>query len=103
MASRTPILPVALLVAAVLVIVLPGDPAGLLLLTPALAVLLPLLASAYPGEKSITRLASWFSRALRTDASRPATSALAASRELFRREGFTLSNRSRGPPRLSLN
>lgn len=96
-------MPVALLVGAVLAVVLPGDPAGLLLLTPALAVLLPLLASAYPGEKSITRLASWFSRALRPDASRSGTIALAASRELFRGEGFTLPNRSRGPPLLSLN
>ena len=101
MSVRTPILPVVFLAAAVFAIVLPGDPAGLLLLTPALAILLPLLASAYPGEKAVTKLASWFSRLRLPDISGPGTQALATFVPRSARNGFNGANGSRGPPLLS--
>ncbi len=102
MSLRTPILLVALLVAAVAAIAGPGSSAGLLLLTPALAVLLPLLAGAYPGERSIARVASWFARVRRPEFGRPAAVTLAASWPLSLRDGFTAANGSRGPPVLSV-
>ncbi len=101
MSLRTPILLVALLIAAVAAIAGPGSSAGLLLLTPVLAVLMPLLAGAYLGERSIARVASWFARALRPDFSGPVSTPLAASWIRSLRDGFTAANGSRGPPLLS--
>jgi hypothetical protein len=100
MSVRAPILPVAFLAAAVLAIVLPGDPAGLLLLTPALTVLLPLLASAYPGERSVAKLASWLSRVRVPDTAGSVSLALDAAFARPACIGFTAANGSRGPPLL---
>lgn len=100
MPARAPILPFVLLAALVFAIVLPGNPAGLLLLTPALAILIPLLAGGYPGERSMTRLASWLSRLPRPSLSRPAALVLSAFGPRSRRDGFSLANAGRGPPLL---
>ena len=98
MSARTPIVPVALLTAAVLAIVLPGDPAGLLLLTPALALLLPLLASVYPAEKAVHNLATWISRVRIPAAGGSGARELTLALSSFNRDGFAASNGSRGPP-----
>jgi hypothetical protein len=102
MPLRTPTLLALLLAGAVLAIGMPGSSAGLLLLTPALAVLLPLLFSAYPGEKAAARLASWFARAGIPDTAASASTALAAPFNLAVRAGFSSANGSRGPPRFAL-
>ena len=101
MSLRTPILLAALLVAAVVAIAAPGSSAGLLLLTPALAVLLPLLAGAYPGEKSVARLASWFARALVPDTSGAVSLDFSTPLPRSVQAGFSFANGSRGPPLLS--
>ena len=63
MSVRSPLAPVAFLTLAVCLIAVPESASGLLLLTPALVLVLPLLFSVYPGEKSVVRLASWFCQA----------------------------------------
>jgi hypothetical protein len=102
MRGRTPILPVAILAAAVVAIALQGDPAGLLLLTPALTVLLPLLAGTYPGEKSLKGLAAWLSSVRFPEVSGAPPLALSIAIRRSTLEGFTASNGSRGPPLPSL-
>jgi hypothetical protein len=102
MSVRAPILLSALLVAVVAVIGLPGDPEGLLLLTPALALLVPLLLGSYPGEASVRGLASWFSRVRLADTGRTALLNLHCSDRLSAGSGFSAANGSRGPPAFAL-
>ncbi len=101
MTKLSPIFLVTFLIAAVFLIALPGDPAGLLLLTPALAILLPLLAGAYPGERAASRLASWFARAVAADTagSNPVELPCLLPRSV--RAGFSFADGSRGPPLLT--
>jgi hypothetical protein len=103
MSVRAPILLSALLVAVVAAIGLSGDPGGLLLLTPALALLIPLLLGSYPGESSVRGLASWFSRVRQTDTGRAAFLSLDFSDRHSAGSGFSVANGSRGPPAFALN
>jgi len=102
MSVRTPILLSALLVTLVAAIGLHGDPEGLLLLTPALAVLVPLLLGSYPGEASFRGLASWFSRVRLADAGRTALLSLHCPDRISVGSGFSTANGSRGPPSFAL-
>lgn len=98
MSVRTPILLVALLVAAVIAVAASGSAAGLLMLTPALAVLLPLLAGNYPGEKSVARLVCWVSRLRRTDLAGSIRPPPFTTWTRPTRDGFAAANGNRGPP-----
>jgi hypothetical protein len=98
MSVRAPILLFALLVATVAATALPGDPEGILLLTPALAVLLPLLLGSYPGEDSVRGLATWFSKVRVAETGVPALLSLACRGLLADGPGFSVANGSRGPP-----
>jgi hypothetical protein len=102
MSVRTPILLALFLVAAVVAIAAPASAPGLLLLTPALAVLLPLLFSFYPGEKSVARLASWVARIRIPERSGSAFLALAFDSPAPAWVGFSSATGSRGPPLLSV-
>ncbi len=103
MSVRSPLAPVAFLTLAVCLIAVPESASGLLLLTPALVLVLPLLFSVYPGEKSVVRLASWFSRLRLPEASRIASTPLSVPSFFSASAGFFGANAGRGPPRLSLN
>lgn len=98
---RSPLALVALLALAVCAIALPESGSGLLLLTPALVLVLPLLVNFYPGEKAVGRLASWFSKVRRPEFRRVASAPLFAGFLLSIRSGFCAANGSRGPPLLS--
>lgn len=100
---RTPLIPAAFLMLVVAAVAMPGSAAGLLLLTPALAVLIPLLFSVYPGEKSVAKLVSWFARVRLPDTSRIPAQALASILAFSAGDGFGSANRGRGPPSLSLS
>jgi hypothetical protein len=102
MSVRTPILLALLLAGAMFAVSLPGDPAGLLLLTPAVAVLLPLLFSAYPGETAVARLTSWFARLRLPDVTGAASAALTFTFTPVGHTGFSSANGSRGPPAFAL-
>jgi hypothetical protein len=102
MSVRAPILLSASLVALVALIGFPADPEGLLLLTPALAVLLPLLLGCYPGEDSVAGLASWFSRVRLADTGRTALLSLRCFDRVSVGSGFSTANGSRGPPSFAL-
>jgi hypothetical protein len=89
---------VLLLVATVLATTLPADSAGLLLLTPSLALVLPLLFGFYVGEESVTRIASWFARALAPERSSPGPGVLAEGFSFCLSTGFSGACAGRGPP-----
>ena len=98
MVARTPILPAALLAAILLGVALSGDSHSLLLLTPALALLIPLLFGAYPGERSVRAIASWFS-SLGESGRQAALWLLPSCDRIFASLGTSAANGSRGPPR----
>lgn len=102
MSVRTPVLLSVLLVTAVAAIGLHGDPEGLLLLTPALAVLVPLLLGSYPGEGSVRVLASWFSGIRTADAGRAALLSFCCFDRVSVGSVFPAANGSRGPPAFAL-
>jgi hypothetical protein len=89
---------VLLLAATVVAATLPADAAGLLLLTPALALVLPLLFGLYLGEASVARLACWFARALSPQAARPVTPTLGGGFSFCLSTGFSGACAGRGPP-----
>jgi hypothetical protein len=80
---------------------MPGDGSGLLMLTPALALILPLLFSAYPGERSLAKLTSLLSRLSLPDVSRPPITSLFTGPARPALAWFPEANGSRGPPFLS--
>lgn len=100
---RSPLAPVALLALVVCAIAVPDSGSGLLLLTPALALVLPLLFSFYPGEDSVARLASWFSRLHLPVVSGIASTPLPSGSFYSAAAGFCGANAGRGPPLLSSN
>jgi hypothetical protein len=100
---RSPLALVAFLALAVCAITVPEGSSGLLLLTPALAFVLPLLFNSYPGEKSVARLASWFARLSLPAASAVPTIPLFNESFFSASAGFCGANAGRGPPSFSLN
>jgi hypothetical protein len=98
MLVRTPLIPVTLLALVVAALALPGDPTGLLLLTPALALVLPLLLGRYPGETSVARLSSWFARAVSPQPSRHVPALASAGFSFCLNTGFRGERAGRGPP-----
>ena len=102
MSARTPIALFALLVAVVAATAAHGDPNGLMLLTPALALMLPLLLGSYPGERTVRELTSWFSRAGLSDTGQTALLKLHCCDRLVVGAGFSAANGSRGPPSFAI-
>jgi hypothetical protein len=98
MLVRVPMALVLLLAATVVAATLSADPAGLLLLTPALALVLPLLFGLYLGESSVARLASWFARALSPEVARPASQTVGVGFSFCLSTGFSGACAGRGPP-----
>jgi len=103
MFARSPLALVALLALVVCAIAVPESASGLMLLTPALALVLPLLFSFYPGEMSVARLASWFARLRFPAVSGIASTPLSSGSFFSAPAGFFGANAGRGPPFLSLN
>jgi hypothetical protein len=101
MVLRTPLLLVAVVATAIVALALPGDGSGLLILTPALAMVLPLLFSAYVGERSLARLTSLLVRLRLSEAGRSAASSLVTAVARPSASWFSDANGSRGPPLLS--
>lgn len=102
MSVRAPIALSALLVAVVAATATHGDPNGLMLLTPVLAVLVPLLLGSYPGEQAVRELATWFSRARLGDTGRSVLLKLHCRDRFVEGTGFSDANGSRGPPGFAL-
>jgi hypothetical protein len=98
MLVRVPTALVLLLAAIVLAATLPADPAGLLLLTPAIVLVLPLLFGFYLGEASVARIASWFARALSPEVARPVVASLSGGFSFCLSTGFSGACAGRGPP-----
>ena len=98
MLIRLPILLFALLVATVAATAMPGGQEGLLLLTPAVALLIPLLIGSYPGESSIRSLASWFSKIRLPETGSTALLTLVSCDRQCAGPSFSAANGSRGPP-----
>jgi hypothetical protein len=98
MLVRVPMALVVLLAATVLAATSSADPAGLLLLTPALMLVLPLLFGRYPGEQSVARLASWFARALSPETARPVSQTINGGVSFCLNTGFSGACAGRGPP-----
>jgi hypothetical protein len=102
MSVRAPIALFALLVAVVAAAASHGDPNGLMLLTPVLAVMLPLLLGSYPGVRTVRKLASWFSRAVLGDTGRAGLLVLHCCDLFVEGAGFPAANGSRGPPSFAI-
>lgn len=98
MLVRVPMALFLLLAATVLAATLPADPAGLLLLTPALFLVVPLLFGLYLGEASVARLASWFARALSPEVARPVSRKVRGAFSFCLSTGFSGACAGRGPP-----
>lgn len=98
MSVRTPVLSTVLLAAIILGCALSGDTHSLLLLTPALAILIPLLSGFYVGERSLEKLASLLSRFGMGRGRSVDFCLLSLCDWLFAGPDTSAANGSRGPP-----